>query len=176
MRLARTRLHDESRAEDAVQETLLAVLRGTSRFQGRSGYRTWLTGILLHKIHDSIRLAARERSLFASAIAESGDVVDDGFDEAGAWLDPSGERSDPERARVSKQLRAAFTEGLSKLPSRQAQAFVLREVAGMEGPDICRTLGITSNNLFVLLHRARLNLRVALERTGFASANAVSTR
>ena len=60
MRVALQRLRDPQRAEDAVQETLLAALKGGSRFAGRSALRTWLTGILLHKIVDAHRLAARE--------------------------------------------------------------------------------------------------------------------
>src|SRR6187399_579214 len=59
-RFARSRMRDEDLAEEAVQETLLAALESGDRFGGRAKLRTWLTGILLHKIHDEFRRGARE--------------------------------------------------------------------------------------------------------------------
>ncbi len=162
MRFALSRLGDRDRAEDAVQETLLAALRATSRFAGRSTYRTWLTGILLHKIHDEFRHASRQMPRTASR--DEGDEGDaDFFDENGAWLVPPVEWSEPERAIEGKRFRAALTRSLSKLPPRQAEAFVLREVVGMTSEEICRTLDVTRENLWVMLHRARLRLRAELE-------------
>lgn len=172
MRVARTRLRDEPGVEDAVHDTLLAALRGKSRFAGLAAYRTWLTGILLHKIHDGFRRAARERAVFA----DDGGVEGDYFDAAGAWRHPPGEWTDAERALESKRFRTAFALGLSRLPSLQAEAFVLRELAGMDSGDICRTLGITVANLYVLLHRARLSLRSTLECSGFVPENAARAR
>ncbi len=165
MRFALSRLGDRARAEDAVQETLLAALRATHQFGGRSSYRTWLTGILLHKIHDEFRHASRQMPRAASR--DEGGEGDEGdadfFDENGAWLVPPGEWSEPERATEGKRFRAALTRGLSKLPARQAEAFVLREVVGMTSEEICRTLDVTRDNLWVMLHRARLRLRAELE-------------
>ena len=165
MRYALLHLRDRSRAEDVVQETLAAALERSEGFSGGSAVRTWLTGILKHKIVDVFR--ARRRELTAS---ELGDDDGDGrdpdtlFDAAGAWQAPPGNWGDP--AKVLEQKR--FMETLEKcngaLPERLAQVFTLREVTGLTTEEICTELDITPNNCNVMLYRARMGLRECLEK------------
>lgn len=170
MRVAMIRVRDPQRAEDVVQETLLAALRATAGFAGRSAYRTWLTGILLHKIHDDHRRRAREDSQVCLDEAFGNGTDDELFDEAGAWRSPPADWGGPERALENKQFLAAFARGVEALPPRQAEAFLLREVTGLASEEICARLGVTPANLWVLLHRARNGLRAALGREWFAPA------
>jgi RNA polymerase sigma-70 factor (ECF subfamily) len=152
LRYARTRVRDEHLAEEAVQETLLAALESLDSFNGRATLRTWLTGILLHKIHDGFRRGARD-----------GDKGDGDGAEPVEWLTP-------DHSLHVKRLCSAFTEAVGALPERQAQAFLLGEISGQETDSVCRTLGVTRGNLWVLLHRARATLRADLDRRGFSLA------
>lgn len=166
LRVARSKVSDGTLAEEAVQETLLAGIQSAARFAGRSTVRTWLTGILLHKIQDAYRDLARSR------IAPGVDPDDDPFDENGAWREAPVAWSDPERALESRRFRDAFIASLATLPTHQAEAFMLREIAGLDAKQVCATMGISQANLWVLLHRARLRLRAALARDWFASPQA----
>lgn len=167
MRVAHSRLNDPDAAEDAVQEALVAACASGPAFVGRSTLRTWVTGILLHKITDVFRGRAREDRITFEAPAEG---ADPDFDEQGQWRAPVSAWSDPERALECSRFRAAFDRCLAGLPEMQSRAFVMREVKGMDSAEICRALGVTPANLWVLLHRARLGLRRGLDREWFSEA------
>jgi len=152
LRYARSRVRDEHLAEEAVQETLLAALESLDSFDARATLRTWLTGILVHKIHDGFRRGARD-----------GDVPAGEPPEPVEWLTP-------DHSLHVKRLCGAFAEAVARLPERQAQAFLMGEISGIETERICRTLGVTRSNLWVLMHRARTSLRASLERGGFSLA------
>jgi RNA polymerase sigma-70 factor (ECF subfamily) len=165
-RYAATRLWRRDDAEDAVQETLLAALTANREFRGDSAERTWLIGILRHKIVDAIRLAARQ----ANAGDPSRDDLDGMFGQDGHWLNrPRSWQGDPaalsENAEFWQQVRVCF----AALPERQAQVFALRTFDGMDAEDICKQTGVSPTNLWVLLHRARTRLRACLESTWFAA-------
>lgn len=164
LRYASLELRNPEAAEDAVQETLLAALAAESGFQGRSNLRTWLTGILKHKIIDSIRRATRERTLDGEDAAGVDDF-DALFDETGHWRDRP--QAWPEDALQEKQFLAALEKCLSALPARTGQVFMMREHLGFETPDICKELGITATHCWVLLYRARMALRECLEKGWF---------
>ena len=150
LRYARSRVRDEHRAEEVVQETLLAALEALPSYDGRSALRTWLTGILIHKIHDGYRRSAREAEV---AMDELPDPVD--------WVTPD--------VRLhAKRLSEAFVSAVGALPARQADALLMREISGLESAEICGRMGISEGNLWVLLHRARAHLRTALQQRGFA--------
>jgi len=163
---AYSRLHDDELAADMVQETLLAAWRGKQGFQGASSTRTWLVGILKHKITDHIRREIRQRELNERA---GNDPTSSYFDHRGRWQEaPQRWDLDPERLLDNGTLQKALHDCVRRLPIKQRRVFQLREIAGEDSRDICKELDITSTHLHVLMHRARLALRQCLERHGFA--------
>jgi len=161
LRYATLQLRDAAAAEDAVQETLLAALAGETGFAGRSNLRTWLTGILKHKIVDAIRRMSRETAVGTD---EEFDAL---FDERGHWIDMPRAWTDPDASLEQKEFFAVLEECLARLPAKTSQAFMLREHMGLETTDICKELSVTPTHVWVLLHRARLALRMCLETNWF---------
>ncbi len=173
LRVARLQLRDDALAEDVVQETLLAALSGSS-FSGKSSLKTWLTGILKHKIIDAIRRKQRE-PLLASTFDDECDIEDlDGLFKTpfGAWDSPPAEWGDPELALNRSQFFDIMDFCLEKLPPNTARVFMMREVMGLESDEICKELAITANNLWVILYRARMSLRECLEQNWFKEGGA----
>lgn len=165
LRYASLQLRDRHAAEDAVQETLLAALTGEPGFAGRAKLRTWLTGILKHKIVDAIRRASREAPLAAQGDASERDAL---FDARGHWIDAPAAWSDPDASLEQKQFFAALRQCLEGLPAKTAQAFLLREHLGLETAEICKALGVTATHCWVLLYRARMALRECLQSNWFS--------
>ena len=162
LRYASLELRNREQAEDAVQETLLAALAAEASFAGRSNLRTWLTGILKHKIVDTIRRSSRERTL-ESAEGDAGiEDLEARFDETGHWREPP--QAWPEQALEDKQFLQALEKCLAMLPARTGQVFLMREHLGFETADICKELAITPTHCWVLLYRARMALRECLEK------------
>jgi RNA polymerase sigma-70 factor (ECF subfamily) len=166
LRFARLHLRDAAAAEDAVQEALLAALAGQASFDGRANLRTWLTGILKHKIVDAIRRQAREPVVPAAADEEPGGI-DELFSERGHWNERPAAWGDPDGALEQAQFFRALEMCLERLPSRTARAFMLREHLGFETGEICKELDITPTHCWVLLYRARMSLRECLQQTWF---------
>lgn len=166
LRLARSRMGDGEAAEELVQETLATALAALEDFEGRSQLRTWVAGILLHKVTDGFRAATRERELRV----EPRDDEEADFDTLGHWRSPPSAWCDPEVALRSSRFREAFAAALASLPPNQARAFALRELEGLGAADICRELGVTESNLWVLLYRARMALRRMLDPEALAAA------
>ncbi len=169
LRYASLHLRNRDVAEDAVQETLVAALAaesggGRQGFAGRSNLRTWATGILKHKIVDSIRRSGRERPLEGE---DGSDEFDALFDERGHWHEHPDAWPDPDAALQEKEFLAALQRCLEALPARTAQAFLLREHMGLETAEICKELGVTSTHCWVLLYRARMALRECLGKSWF---------
>ena len=164
LRYASLQLRDAHAAEDAVQETLLAALAGEASFAGRSNLRTWLTGILKHKIVDVIRRAARETPLAGDDEPSDFDAL---FDASGHWVEPPAAWPDPGASLEQKRFFAALEACLRRLPQKIAQAFMLREHLGLETPEICKELAVTPTHCWVLLYRARMSLRECLEKDWF---------
>jgi RNA polymerase sigma-70 factor (ECF subfamily) len=161
-----TRLRDRALAEDMVQETLLAAIQGRDRFEGRSSERTWLVGILKHKILDHIR--RKNREIPVTEVVGPDESIDVLFDERGKWkYGPSAWADDPELSVTEKEFWTAFIRCLEKLPGHLGQVFALRELEGFERSEIRNLLGLTSTNLGVILHRARMRLRRCLEVNWF---------
>ena len=161
LRYASLQLRDGYAAEDAVQETLLAALAGETGFEGRAHLRTWLTGVLKHKIIDAIRRASRE------APAASEDEFDALFDERGHWLEMPSSWSDPDAALDQTRFFAVLEMCLARLPQKTAQTFMMREHLGLETDEICKELAITPTHCWVLLYRARMALRECLNKEWF---------
>lgn len=166
VRFASLQLRDAAAAEDAVQETLVAALVGEAGFAGRANLRTWLTGILKHKIVDTIRRQAREPALPREA--EDGlEEFDALFERNGHWAGRPAGWSDPDSALEQQQFFRALELCLERLPARTGQAFMMREHLGLETGEICKELGITPTHCWVLLYRARMSLRECLQQTWF---------
>jgi RNA polymerase sigma-70 factor (ECF subfamily) len=165
LRFARLQLRDRDAAEDAVQDALLAALGGEAAFSGRSNLRTWLTGILKHKIVDYIRRAAREAPLAGGD--EEPAEFDALFDERGHWRDSPGSWSDPDAALEQREFFARLEECLAKLPAKTARTFMMREHLGCDTGEICKELGLTPTHLWVLIYRARMALRGCLQENWF---------
>lgn len=166
--IARMQLRDAALAEDVVQETLIAALACMEGFGQRASLRTWLTGILKHKILDALR--ARRRipvPVSELHVPDSRRSVRSLFDEHGAWLDKPQRWGDPEQALAQTDFLAVLQDCLDKLPAGTARAFLLRELMELETAEITETLAITPNHLGVLLYRARMLLRQCLEANWF---------
>jgi RNA polymerase sigma-70 factor, ECF subfamily len=168
LRVAVLQLRDSELAEDVVQDTLVAALEGERSFSGRSSLKTWLTGILKHKIVDAIRRRSREPALTPLADETQLDDMDALFDESGHWDNPPADWGDPESALSRTQFMDILHFCLEKLPPNTARVFMMREVMELESTEICKELAITSTNLWVILYRARMALRQCLEQNWFA--------
>ena len=161
LRYASLQLRDKAAAEDAVQEALLAALAGEAGFAGRSNLRTWLTGILKHKIIDLIRKGGRETTI------DSDEAWEAVFDANDHWSAFPAAWEDPDRSLEQKQFFAALELCLEGLPAKTARVFLMREHMGMETDEICKEMAITSTHCWVLLYRARMALRRCLEMNWF---------
>ncbi|MGB9689011.1 sigma-70 family RNA polymerase sigma factor [Thermogutta sp.] len=156
-RFALSRLRDPDAAEEVVQETFVAALRARHQYSGEGSERAWLTGICRRKIVDYIR--RRNRPDAATGGEQDNDPSAEFFDAKGNWrFDPRIMGGRPEAAMEREEFWEAFRSCLKRLPQRQADVFMLREFDELSGDQICKELGITSSNLWVLLHRARLRL------------------
>jgi RNA polymerase sigma-70 factor (ECF subfamily) len=150
-------------AEDMVQDTLLAALQSWENFAGESSERTWLIGILRHKILDFFR---QNRS---SEQVDEQRWRTEYFDKSGHWKDkPVNWKEDPAALMENMDFWKVLQDCLKELSKVMAEAFVMRELEGMTSEEICKNLEISETNLWVRLHRARLQLRRCLELNWFA--------
>ncbi|GMV03167.1 MAG: sigma-70 family RNA polymerase sigma factor [Burkholderiaceae bacterium] len=157
LRFARRRMRDEDLAEDAVQDALLAALSSLGSFQGQSALRTWLIGILNHKIQDAFRREARYVPVADSARDDA--LPDEGLDRL-AWGQSGqvGDTNDPAQYVASARLLDALLAEIDALPVTLREVFVLQVLEGRDTAQVCRRLGITEANCWVRLHRARKRL------------------
>jgi RNA polymerase sigma-70 factor, ECF subfamily len=161
-------VRDRSLAEDLVQETFLAALKSSASFTGQSSQKTWLVGILKHKVIDHFRKVNRFNQAFDNAEGESG--------RTGDALDPGSSAStnrhfDPEIMAQRAAFWDLLMKGLAGLSPHIASAFALREIDQLNSRDVCSKLGISEANLWVMLHRARKHLRQYFESKGFNIAD-----
>jgi RNA polymerase sigma-70 factor (ECF subfamily) len=171
LRLARLQLRDDDLAQDVVQETMVAALSAPS-FSGASSLRTWLTGILKHKIVDAIRKRQRRPEILASQIEAGEDAgpeeFDSPFDENGSWVAKPASWGDPEYALQQRQFFDVMALCMEHLPANTARVFMMREYMDLEVAEISHELSITAGNIHVILFRARAALRQCLEKNWFA--------
>jgi len=149
-------------AEDLVQDTLLAALHTQDRFAGRSSERTWLTGILRHKILDHLR---RQRHGVTVSLTPVGDGErDDLSEDTLLWLhEVADDCASPSRRLELAEFREAVVQAMGTLPPRIAQVFELHALQDLPSEDVCDRMKISPENLWVMLHRARKHLRRALK-------------
>ena len=170
LRYALLQLRDQALAQDVVQETLLAALEGRARFTGKSSAKTWLTGILKHKIIDAIRRRSREQPYAMGDDDAEPNVADASFKSDGHWQQMPASWGNPEQSLDNRQFWEIFEQCSRLMPERTARVFMLREVMELTTEEICQELAITPTNLWVMLHRARLSLRECLDIKWFGGA------
>ncbi|WP_298135085.1 sigma-70 family RNA polymerase sigma factor [Acidiferrobacter sp.] len=167
-RYALVRVGQREIAEDLVQETLLGALRASRPPDGRASEKTWLVGILKHKIADHLR--SRQRSPLDNSVDPGLDDGDDIeaviFRTDGKWREPTNGWGDPLKALQGKAFWQHLATCLGRLPTTQSEIFVLREVEDLSVEDAARLAGVSVGNVYVLLHRARLTLRHCLQQIG----------
>ena len=163
------RLRDEAKAEDVVQETLLSAFQSLESYAGKSSERTWLTSILKHKIIDHFRKYSRE-----TALGEESDENEGFFERHGKWTEkwkrafaPAYWDASPDVVLENSEFRKVLTECLMNLPERTANTFTLNQIDGLTCEEIGEILKVSTNNCWVLLHRARLKLRRCIESNWF---------
>jgi len=171
LRVARSFVSTQASAEEVVQETWLAVLRGLDGFEGRSALRTWVFRILANLA--KTRGVREARTIPWSSVPSAGGPTVDpdrfrGSDEpwSGHWTDagaPSAWEASPEAAILAGEIRAQVQTALEDLPEQQRTVVSLRDIHGLDSDEVCATLGISPGNQRVLLHRGRARLRSALE-------------
>lgn len=181
LRFARLQLRNDAWAEDAVSDTLLAALAKPQAFEYKSQLKTWLVGILKHKVIDVLRVQTREASI-------NFEVDGDGTEELDALMfKPDGHYvttpmnwdyanpnlgDHPEQNLSTQQFFMVLEACTEKLPAAQGRIFLMREWLELSVEEICKELNLTSTNLYVQLHRARLRLRECLEINWFGLATA----
>ena len=161
LRLALSFVSSQAVAEEVVQDTWLAVLRGLGRFEEGSSLRTWLFTILVNRARSTGVREAR-----TVPVADAGPVVDASrFGPNGAWAVPPEHWVEEAENRIDAvKLSGLLRGGLDGLPVRQRDVVLLRDVEGMKSAEVCQALAISEGNQRVLLHRGRSKLRQVLER------------
>ncbi len=169
VRYAMLQLRDPHLAEDVVQETLLVAVESRDKFSGQSTVRTWLTGILKHKILDLRRKQQREGELpnTGEEQAPYENICAESFDDQGHWVSPPQTWANPSQSFENQKFWEVFELCNRRMPLNSAQAFMMREFMDMSTEEICKELAISTTNCWVLLHRARLALRECLELQWF---------
>lgn len=171
LRFAELQLRDQAAAEDAVQEALAAALSGQDRFAGQAALKTWVFAILKNKIVDNLRHRQRTAPI-TSLIPEDAEEDDEFavlFNPGLHWnpADRPQRWGDPEATFAQQQFWVVFEVCLTRLPENTARVFMMREFLGLETPDICLELALTTSHCHVILHRARMGLRLCLEQRWF---------
>jgi RNA polymerase sigma-70 factor (TIGR02943 family) len=172
LRYARLQLRNDTWAEDAVSETLLAALAKPQSFGNRSQLRTWLVGILKHKIIDLLRLQRREVVLDGDEGDGSEELEALAFRADGHYRQQPADWGNPEQDLGSRQFMAILEACTEKLPPAMGRVFLMREWLELSSEEICKELQLTPTNLYVQLHRARLRLRECLELNWFGNKEA----
>jgi RNA polymerase sigma-70 factor (ECF subfamily) len=165
-RFALARVGKVDIAEELVQETFLSALRAADNFRGDSQGRTWLVSILKRKIIDYFRSKKRDSS---SLLGQQDDSwLESLFDTRGQWKNaPQTWGTQPETALETEEFWGVFENCLNKIPKRMATTFRLRELDNYSAEDICKELQLSTSNLWVVLHRARMRLWKCLDLNWF---------
>jgi RNA polymerase sigma-70 factor (ECF subfamily) len=168
MRMAMMFVRDRVVAEDVVQDTWIAVLRGIGRFEGRSSLKTWIYRILMNTAKTRGQREARSVPFSAAGGADEPSVDPDRFlgpDQrfAGGWMLGPGDWATPEEELLSGEVREVILAAIDTLPETQKAVITLRDVEGFPADEVAEQLGISDGNQRVLLHRARSKVRTAIE-------------
>ena len=168
---ARLQLRDAAAAEDVVQDTYVVALEKHTSFEGRSAFETWVFGILKNKILERFRLQKRFANWQFDDSLSQDEALDALFQEApfqanGRWQAASRPQpwGEPDQVLENRQFWQALDACMVALPENIARVFTLREFMGLSTQAICKEIGVTETNCWVILHRARLKLRQCIEK------------
>jgi RNA polymerase sigma-70 factor, ECF subfamily len=168
MRMAMMFVRDRAVAEEVVQETWIAVLRGIDRFEGRSSLKTWIFSILMNTAKTRGQREARSVPFSAAVGGDEPSVDPDRFlsadhQSAGGWMLGPADWPTPEEELLQGETREAILRAIDQLPEQQRAVITLHDVEGFPSDEVAAALGISDGNQRVLLHRARSKVRAAIE-------------
>ncbi|MQR00178.1 sigma-70 family RNA polymerase sigma factor [Glaciimonas soli] len=171
LRFAQLQLRNATLAEDAVSETILAVMEHQERFQQQSSFKTYVVGILKHKLLDQLRRSKREVQLNSSEDADDdrsdAEMVDALFTQTGHAMAAAPSWGNPDHTLQSKEFFEILQLCVDKLPAKTGRIFMMREWLELDTEEICKELSITAANAWVLLYRARTRLKECLQQNWF---------
>jgi RNA polymerase sigma-70 factor (TIGR02943 family) len=171
LKFAMLQLRNQAWAEDAVSETILAALSKPQAFGNRSQLKTWLVGILKHKVIDALRHHSREVCHSDPSDDDNEDPLEYiAFKADGHFSEAPAEWGNPEEQINSRQFFEILEACATQLPPTQGRLFLMREWLELSVEEICKEMDLTATNLYVQLHRARLRLRECLELNWFKKA------
>lgn len=163
------RVEDKPLAEELVQETFVAAFAARDGFSGKSSEKTWVYSILKRKIYDHLRKKYKETPTPVEKLEEHGE--DEYFDAGGAWKKyPQRWTQHPQKRLEEEEFMAVLRACMDHLPKKQGHAFLMRELDELDNEEICKVLGVSPTNYWVLMHRARLAIRKCLENKWFQNA------
>jgi RNA polymerase sigma-70 factor (ECF subfamily) len=168
MRMALMYVRDRAVAEEVVQDTWIAVLRGIERFEGRSSLKTWIYRILMNTAKTRGQRESRSVPFSAAAGRDEPAVDPDRFldaehQHAGGWMLGPSEWQTPEEELLQGETREQILRAIDDLPEQQRAVITLRDVEGFPPDEVSELMGISDGNQRVLLHRARAKVRTAIE-------------
>lgn len=169
VKFAALQLRNQEMAEDAVHEAWASALTAQDRFENRSSFRTWIFSILKNKIVDLMRDRWNRLRVHPEVFETTDDDFDPLFRENGHWnkQDRPSDWGDPGLHLENQEFWRILQTCVEQLPETTARVFAMREILGMEVEEICKELTITSSNCYVMLHRARMTLRLCLQARWF---------
>ena len=162
LRAARSYVASEAIAEEVVQDTWVAVIRGIERFEGRSSLQTWLFHIMMNRARTT---GVRESKTTPFDLTDEEAVPAELFNSDGSWAEPPEPWTDAVDERIDAQQLAPHVRAcLEGLPDAQRLVVTMRDVEGLQAGDVCSVLGVSTTNQRVLLHRGRARVRACLAR------------
>ena len=167
LRIALSHTPSRAVAEEVVQEAWLGVLQGLDRFEGRSSLKTWILRIVTNRARTrgererrSIPLSSFETGEDEPAVDPSRFRPENDRYPGGWWTAPD---TWPEEQLLAGETIQMIQDAIAKLPPRQQEVILLRDVAGWDPQDVSTALELTDGNQRVLLHRARAKVRNEVE-------------
>ena len=157
LRIAQTFVRNREEAEEVIQDTWIAVIKGIDKFEQRSSFKTWLFRILVNRARSRARREARSIAIGSLADSNAFDRLDAAL--AGAAIGIGTRPTDPQQELLDGELRSVVEKAVSDLPALQQLVVSLRDIEGWTAEEVCSTLKITSANQRVSLHRGRMRVR-----------------
>lgn len=158
------RVNDSVLAEDMVQDTFLSALKGLDGYKGEASEKNWLFAILKNKIIDFYRKKSAEQAVMA--MPDLKQVEDEWFTEDGQWaanrMPKNWQAADSSLER--KEIRKIINWCKDHLKEMQQYVFILKYMEELDADQICKVLKISASNYWVLIHRARLQMRDCVEK------------